>query len=421
VEAWKYLLVATEQAQASLEMVNLFLDALMLASSNELHLTAFKEYPDWQSFKGRFELVTVPYLLRFSDELSIYQHQIPPALRDFHVAPHALEVAARFAVLTRLEPPRTEHYPEEVRPLAEGLVPMEKLELYDSGRVPERLSQKERRELRRITGDIYDEYAGDVEYEGRFGASVREIRTVLMNAAQDPRFDHLSPIAVLDELRALVREKSSYEFLRRESVRGYRDAGAFVDLVEAHYIELLDEEVRTAMGLVAADSHFQLFERYVKHISAWTKKEKLPDPVTGKLVEPDKDLMGQVEKVLLAEGEDKDDFRRSLISQIGAFRLENPDQEVDYQLLFGPYLRRLKDDYYSQRRKMVEHLERALLKVLDGDTKGIEPKDLQQVEVLRKNLSDIGYNDSSVRQAIGFLLRRRSSAPEAAKKEESEN
>jgi predicted Ser/Thr protein kinase len=407
LDTWKYLLVATEQAQASLDAVNVFLDVVMVATSNDVHLNAFKEHPDWPSFKGRIELVTAPYLLRARDEQAIYEDQVPRALTGLHLAPHALEVAARWAVLTRLEPPDPEAYDENVRELVSSLSASEKLDLYDTGTVPERLSQRERRDLRQIADALYAEHADKDEYEGRYGASVREVRTLLLNAAQDARFDHLSPIAVLDQLRGLVKEKSSYQFLRRDPVRGYRDAARFVDLVEVHYVSVLDEEVRTAMGLVKEGSHTELFEKYLKHISAWTKGEKLPHPHTGKMVDPDSSAMKDVERVLLAEDEDADDFRRSIISQIGAYRLEHPDDDVDYELLFGSYMRRLKEDFYDQRKKVVEKLEENFLKVLDGDDKGIEAKDLEQVQTLRENMAKAGYNDASARSAIAYLLNKK--------------
>ena len=231
IEAWKYLLVATEQAQANLENVNVFLDLLMLASSNEVHLEALKQHHDWPSFKGRMELVTAPYLLRVADEICIYQDQIPRALHGTHIAPHALEVAARFSVLTRLEPPDVEMYHPEVQRLVADLTPTEKMRLYDDGTVPERLSQKERRELRQIAPDLADEYDSRDDYEGRYGASAREIRAVLLNAAQNKRFDHLSPIAVIEELRNLVRSKSSYEWAlpRTPPGRRSREAGLAED------------------------------------------------------------------------------------------------------------------------------------------------------------------------------------------------
>lgn len=407
LEAWKYLLVATEQAQASLDSVQVFLDVLMIASSNEVYLETFKEHPDWPSFKGRLELVTCPYLLRVSDEVAIYEDQLPRALRGMHIAPHALEVAARWAVLTRLEPPDPVRYPENVRQLVAELSPEEKLELYDNGAVPERLSQRERRDLRQSADALYSEWIDEDEYEGRYGASVRETRTVCLNAAQDRRWDHVSPVAVLEQLRSLVREKSTYQFLRREPVRGYRDAERFVLLVEDWYLRVLDEEVRTAMGLVKEGSHTELFARYLKNISAWTKKEKLADPLTGKMMEADTDLMKSVEKVLLAPEEDAHDFRRSLIGQIGAFKLEHPDDDVDYELLFGAYMRRLKEDFYKQRRKITEKVEETFMKVTAGDDKNVDAKDREQVETLRTNMHKLGYNDSSARSAIGYLLKRR--------------
>lgn len=407
LDAWKYLLVATEQAQASLDHVSLFLDVVMVASSNELHLDAFKQHPDWPSFKGRMELITAPYLLRVADEVSIYADQIPRALTGVHIAPHALEVAARFAVLSRLEPPDPGHYPEHLRDLVASLSPAEKMALYDDGSVPERLTQKEKKDLRSIAARLYDEHVNGDEYEGRHGASVREIRVVLLNAAQDQRFDHLSPIAVLDELRELVKARSSYDWLRRESVRDYRDAAASVEDIEDLLLRQLDEEVREAMGLLKAGSHVELFERYLKHVSAWTKGEKLPDPQTGRLIDPDPEVLRQVESVLAASGESAEEFRRGVIAQIGAYKLEHPEDAVDYDLLFGAHMRRLKEDFYTQRKKAIERIETDFLKLVEGEGRDMDAKDREQVTLLRANLAKIGYNDSSAKTAIAWLLKKR--------------
>jgi serine protein kinase len=414
LDAWKYLLVATEQAQASLDHVSMFLDVIMLASSNELHLDAFKGHPDWPSFKGRIELITAPYLLRASDELSIYTEQIPRALTGQHIAPHALEIAARFAVLTRLEPPgvdgaevKGEHTVENGRAITRTLTPMEKLAIYDDGSVPERLSQKEKKDLRSVAAALYEEHAHGDQYEGRHGASAREIRVVLLNAAQDRRYDHLSPIAVLDELRELVKHRTSYEWLRRDVVRGYRDAAAFVEQLAHWLAQTLESEVRDAMGLVKSGSHVETFERYLKHVSAWTKGEKLLDVASGRLADADVDLMKGVEAVLMAKGESADDFRRSLIAQVGAYKLEHPDDAVDYELLFGNYMKRLNEDFYAARKRVVERIEETFLKLVDGDVRGIDVRDVEAAEVLRQNLHLRGYNDSSARTVIAWLLRRR--------------
>lgn len=404
IESWKYLLVATEQAQASLDMLSLFLDSLMIASSNELHLNGFREYPDWQSFKGRFELIKVPYLLRFSDEIKIYQNQIPKALTGTHIAPHSLEIAALWAILTRLEPPKSSQRTESQNELFEHLSPLEKLELYDTGAIPERLTQREAKDLKKLIPYLFKQYEDDLEYEGRFGASPREIRSLLLNAAQNRNFDHLSPIAVLEELQNLIREKASYDFLRREPMKDYRNAENFIQIVRRYYLKRLDEEIKNSIGLIEPDSHFDLFERYIKHVSAWTKKEKIMNPLTGKLADPDTELMNQVENILLAKTESPEEFRNSLITRIGAFRLEQPDQPVDYHSLFGGHLKRLKDDYYGKQTKTVTHIQNCYLKIEEGDTQNIDDKDQELAKTLKENLLKLGYNTSSARQAVAYLL-----------------
>jgi predicted Ser/Thr protein kinase len=407
LDAWKYLLVATEQAQASLDHVSVFLDVVMLASSNELHLDAFKGHPDWPSFKGRMELVTAPYLLRVKDELTIYESQVPRSLTGQHIAPHALEVAATFAVLTRLEAPDPEHYPPQVRDVITSLTPVEKLRIYDSGEVPERLSQKEKKELRAVIQRLYEEHTTGDQYEGRYGASAREIRAVILNASQDRRFDHLSPIAVIDELRQLVKARSSYEWLRREGERNYHDVDALLKELESIFTRILEEEVRGAMGLVRAGSHVELFDRYLKNVSAWTKGEKLADAATGKLNPADEDLMGGVEQVLMSSHETAEDFRRGLIAQIGAYKLEHPDDAVDYALLFGGWMKKLHEDFHAKHKKGAERIETALVRLLDHDVVGVDPKDLEQARRMHENLLARGYTDSSARTVIAWLLRHR--------------
>jgi serine protein kinase len=61
LDHFKYLLGMSETGQVALEPFTLHLDSVLLASSNEKHLAAFKETPDFASFKGRIELIRVPY------------------------------------------------------------------------------------------------------------------------------------------------------------------------------------------------------------------------------------------------------------------------------------------------------------------------------------------------------------------------
>jgi predicted Ser/Thr protein kinase len=134
------------------------------------------------------------------------------------------------------------------------------------------------------------------------------------------------------------------------------------------------------------------------------KKEKILNTLTGKMADPDPELMNQVENILLAKAESPEEFRNSLITRIGAFRLEQPDQPMDYHTLFSGHLKRLKEDYYAKQTKTVTHVQNCYLKMEEGDHQNIDDKDQELVRVLKENLLKLGYNPSSARQAVAYLL-----------------
>lgn len=402
LDAWKYLLVACEQSQVSVGPLALFFDLLMVATSNELHLHSFREYPDWQSFKARIELIKVPYLLRSVDEQGIYLNQLPKLLSNRHVAPHAIEMAARWATLTRLEPPLISKYPEHLQEVIHDLTPEEKLELYNFAEPPARLSQKQAQELKKHIPDLYNEYANEPAYEGRFGASPREIRMLILNAAQDQRFDHLSAGAIFEQIKSLIDQKSSFEFLRRDPVRGYRDASFLLNSVKRHYVEILEDEVRNALGIYSRESYEDLFTRYILHVSSWIKKEQLFDPALQKLINPDEQFMGNIEQNLKANNELKDDYRKQLISNIGAFKLENPQSPLEYKVLFSTQLKRLKQSVYKEQREVTHKAIRNFIRFLSDGPSGNE-KDVQAL-AMKEGLYKLGYNEQSARWAMAFLM-----------------
>src|SRR3954467_6986850 len=333
LEHYKYLLGTIETGIARMSHFLLHLDSVLIASSNEKHLSAFKEMGDFASFKGRIELVRVPYLRSVSEEERVYSFRLRETVGK-HVAPHATWVAALWAVLTRLKKPVSDRYKGDLRKLADHLTPLEKARLYDDGRAPDRLSNQQARELKKHLPEIWRESDSYPNYEGRTGASARELKTVISNAAQNPAWKCLTPQAVLEELEALTRDKSVYEFLQQEVVDGYHDHEEFVRIAEGEYLDVLDEEVREAMGLVSEKQYRTMFERYVLHVLAWTRGERLRNPHTSEMERPDEEMMAQTEAIVMAGSEDRREFRRGLISAVGAHRLEHTEGALDYPQIF---------------------------------------------------------------------------------------
>jgi predicted Ser/Thr protein kinase len=409
LEAFKYLLGTSETGRLPLEHFLLQLDLVLVASANEKQLAAFKETPEFASFRGRLELVRVPYLRRASVEREIYDRQITEAAVGKHVAPHATELAASWAVLTRLKRPIPDRYQGELRELVEELAPLDKLALYDRGAAPDRLALSAAKALRKHTPDLYQESEVYPNYEGRTGASAREVKTVLLHAAQSQGATCLTPRAVLEELTALCRDKTVHEFLQQEVVDGYHDHEEFVRVVEAEYLDRLDEEIRESMGLVSEAQYRELFQRYVMLVSHWVKGEKVRNRVTGDLAPPDEPRMVEMEKIAMPAGEDRGAFRRGLISAVGAFRLDHPDAaEIDYGAIFPDLFRRLRDHTYEERKRQLHRSKEHLLRYLSDDRSGLDEKARKQVEATLGNLrARYGYCESCAQDAILFLMRRR--------------
>ncbi len=145
-------------------------------------------------------------------------------------------------------------------------------------RRPTASRSRRRRSLRKHAPDLYRESDVYPNYEGRSGASAREIKTALFNAAQNPNARCLTPLAVLEELDALCRDKSVHDFLQQEVVDGYHDHEEFVRVVEADYLDSIDEEIRDSMGLVSEAQYRELFGRYVTLVSALGQGRAAAEP-----------------------------------------------------------------------------------------------------------------------------------------------
>jgi predicted Ser/Thr protein kinase len=404
LDAWKYLLLAIETGEVSLPLSNLQLNATLVGTSNEMHLSAFREHPEYNSFRARLQQVRVPFLLNYSDEQDIYEAQIVPQVRR-HVAPHAIYVAALWAVLTRLNRANPERYSNpQLGRIAADLTPLEKAELYAQGHIPPRLSADDAKELRNGIQEIYEESGSTAEYEGLNGASPREIRIILLDAAHDGAHDCLSPLAVLENIAAFV-QRGDYEFLQQSPERGYHDHRGFLGVVRNKWLDRVDDELRTCTGMVEETQYAELFDKYVNHVSNWLKNEQLYNRVTEQYENPDTEFMESIEEMLDVE-EDPEEFRRNLISSVAAHAIDHPGTQVDYARAFPRHIERIKDSYFRERRKQIAIIARDVLSVLDEES--LEEERQQQAEnTLQSMKSRFGYEDSSIRVALGELMRER--------------
>jgi serine protein kinase len=365
VDTFKYLLTACETGSVNVGSSIAYLDQVMVGSTNEIQLDAFKEFPDFISFKARIELIRVPYLLSVSAEEEIYGSQLDQFTGQKHIAPHVAWTVALWAVLSRLKKPNSINYAPNVSTLIANLTPVEKARLYDSGELPAALGAEDKKLLRSSLRRIAEEYMNIPYYEGRLGASAREMKSILFDAAQNSEFPCLSPLAVLREMEEFVKRISEYEFLKQDVKDGYHDAHEFINTTRNEYLNRIDSEVRDSMGIYDSTQWEDFLRKYVQQISLVLRKEKVKNSMTGKMEDPDFALIDEFERIVGApsapsEEDAKESFRQGVISQIGAWSLDHPREPVVYARVFSDFWRKLEQHYFESKKLLLTRMHDAL-------------------------------------------------------------
>lgn len=409
IDTFKYLLGACETGSVNVGSAIAYLDTVLLGTTNELQLDAFKEFPDFSSFKARIELIRVPYLLSVSKEREIYSLLMPQSAGEKHIAPHVDWTLALWAVLTRLKKPNSINYPPNVSSLISNLTPMDKARLYDTGEMPSTISPEERKLVRSNLRKLREEYNNIPYYEGRMGASVREIKGILFDAVHNPEFPCLSPLSVLREMEEFVKKTTDYEFLKQEVKDGYHDAAEFINLVRDEYTDVIDREVRDCIGLYDRAQWEEFIRKYVMHVSLLLKKEKVKNPITGQMENPDQSLVREFEEIVGApkESGDLEGFRQNVISRIGAWSLEHRNEAMVYSKVFPEYWAKLERHYYESQKALLTKMHNALL-VYDTDEADPTTEGAKLARQTVDNMkSRLGYCDQCAKEVITFLMRKR--------------
>jgi predicted Ser/Thr protein kinase len=404
LETFKYLLSLCEANRVNLPHAVLYLDTLLLATSNDKHLDAFKQYPDFISFKERLELVRMSYARDYHVEARIYSELLGRGEVTKHLAPHALDMAALWAVSTRLKPSAAENAPHGLQKSVRHMGPVEKAFFYADGVIPEGVEPHERAEFEALRPVLLDEGAQALEYEGSTGISPREMKTVLLNAAQHPDHACLSPLAVFAEVRHTVRDKSVYEFLRREPEGEYYRYERNVDRLEQELLERVNREFLDAAGLVSREQYSDLFRRYINEVVRLLKGEKVRNRLTGDYEEADTRFLESTEARFGSIGNNPRAFRERLVQRIAAYRIDNPEGELDYAAIFADLFERIRQSYFEEHRERMQQLRRLFVQHLSGEGGPLEENDRATVEAVMGRLrQSFGYCEKCALETLAFL------------------
>ena len=242
----------------------IYVDTCIVAHSNEAEWQKFKSDHTNEAILDRIVVVKVPYNLRLSEEVKIYQKIIRKSNFKADIAPHTIELASKFAILTRLEPTNKCDL-------------MTKLKLYNGEEVVEKGKTKKI--------DV-DELKEEAKREGMDGISTRFIMKALDNALTDNIENNcIHPLNVREALITMVKNSDFPEDVKRFRLELLRD------VIHKDYLEILEKEITKAFVYSYHEQADSLFQNYLDHAEAYVTKAKVKDSNTKEELQPDEAFM----------------------------------------------------------------------------------------------------------------------------------
>jgi serine protein kinase len=291
-EKFLYVLLTLSQEQniKTGRFSMIYADEVVVSHTNEHEYLSFVGNKKSEALQDRIILVKVPYNLRASDEVKIYEKLLKQsALQNVHIAPYTLRVASTFAILTRLEPSKKA-----------GMSLMKKLKLYD-GEDIEDFKQKDIKELQ-----------DEAVREGMDGISPRYVINRLSSALVKQNTTCINPI---DALRALRDGLDQHTSITREERERYLN---FIQEARKEYDEMAKKEVQRAFVYSYEESARTLLNNYLDNVEAYCNKTKLRDPITDEEMEPDEQLMRSIEEQIGITENAKKSFREEILIRISS-------------------------------------------------------------------------------------------------------
>ncbi|MFP7494901.1 PrkA family serine protein kinase [Terribacillus saccharophilus] len=345
-------------------------DELIVAHTNESEYRSFIANKKNEALHSRMIVMPVPYNLKVDEEEKIYQKMISESdIKDVHIAPHTLKIAAMFTILTRLKESNQG-----------GISLLKKMHLYN-GKLLEGFSEADIQELKKEHND-----------EGMSGI---DPRYVINRISSTIIKKEMRSINALDVLRSLKDGLSSHASISKDDRERYLN---YIAVARKEYDEIAKKEVQKAFVYSYEESAKTLMDNYLDNVEAYCNKTKLHDPLTGDEISSDEKLMRSIEEQIGISENAKKAFREEILIRISA------------------YARKGKKFDYQSHERLREAIQKKLftdLKDVVKITTSTKTPDEQQLkkmnEVVATLIDEYGYNSTSANDLlryVGSLLNR---------------
>ena len=316
----------------------IYFDGIILAHSNEAEWNKFKSDHTNEAILDRIVKVEVPYCLELDEEVKIYRKVLKNSSFNAHIAPHTIEVASMFAILTRLA-------------ASSKVDSFTKLKIYNGEEIVEKGSTKKI--------DIF-ELRDEAPREGMTGISTRFIMKALDTTLSESEFNCINPIAVIETMVRAVKELAIAEDEKK------RYLGFLQDTIKKEYNKILEKEVTKAFIHGYKEQAESLFNNYLDHAEAYVNTTKLKDKNTGEELEPDIKFLQSIEEQIGITGTAAQGFRQDVTSYM--FTVMRGGGKIDYKS-YEPLKEAIEKKLTSSVKELSRIITQARVRDKEQDSK----------------------------------------------------
>ncbi len=361
------LLTLTQEKNVKVSRFPLIhVDETIVAHTNLAEFRKFLQEKENEALLDRMVIVQVPYALSYQDEAKIYGKLIAqaPTFREVHLDPHALRVAAVFAILSRVKPSERE-----------DLDLSKKVRLYAG----EDVDGIARSELQRISHEQ--------EEEGLSGVSPRFVVNALSNAISRSETKSLTSMEVLVTLKEAIENDARIEAKQRRQ---------WVDFLVAarkdFYNHWVKEDVHKALFVSFEEESESLLGKYLDEVEAALDNREVNDPITGETRAPDERFLRAVEEKINISDAGKQTFRQEVVRKAMVAYKKGESFSLDSH----SRLKEAMEKYLFEERRDVLRLVTSVARP-DEDAR-------EKIAAVEERLiSDYGYDRHSAREALNYV------------------
>ncbi|MGQ0652227.1 MAG: serine protein kinase [Betaproteobacteria bacterium] len=361
------LLTLTQEKNVKVSRFPLiYLDETIVAHTNLAEFRRFLQESENEALLDRMVIIQVPYTLDYKEEARIYRKltSSTQAFREVHLDPHALHVAAVFAVLTRVE--EGDDREAEV---------CKKVRLY-AGEDVEGVPRSEVEKIRAKTPE-----------EGLAGVSPRFVINALSSAIIQSQAKSLTAMEVLLALKDTIDSDA-----RMDGKKKRKWIDFLVSVRKDFYNRWVREDVHKALFVSFEQEAQQLLEKYLDEVEATLDNRTITDPITGEERKADERFLRSVEEKIRISESGKLSFRQEVVRKaMGAYK-----RGEKFTLDSHAPLHDAVEQYLFEQRRDVLRLVSSATRP-DEETK-------KKISVVEKRLVDeYGYDAHSAREALNYV------------------